>query len=171
MVKKRILYLLHNAQGRRATAQMRDFDRPLTMKGRQQLKKLKHHLSRFPIEPDLVFCSKARRARETYDELMPFCHEAHAVFPDFLYLASEYTLLELLNLVDDTIEQIMIVGHGPALLKFIQLLVPNSVEIQCKMPTGCPPASLVRLSLPFHYGWQGFNLKQAQLEEIFIPDA
>ena len=170
MCKKRILYLLNNAQGRRATAQMRDFDRPLSLKGKRQVKKLKHYLSLHSIEPELIFCSKAKRARETFEGLSPFCHTGHIVFLDFLYLASEYTLLELLNLVDDTIDQIMIIGHSPALFEFIQLLVPTSVTIRYHLSESCPSASLICLSLPFQYGWQGFNLKQAHLEDIFIPE-
>lgn len=170
MCQRRILYLLNSAQGCRGTAQMRDFDRALSLKGKQQLKKLKNYLPLHPIAPELIFCSKAKRARETYDELSSFFSKTHVVFLDFLYLASEYTLLELLNLVDDTIEKIMIIGHGPALLKFVQLLVPSSVVFQCHEKEECPPASLVCLSLPFQYGWRGFNLKQAYLEEFFIPE-
>ena len=74
------LYLLRHAGGRRFQTSMMDFDRPLSERGKKRLIVLCDHLKKHPIAPEVIFCSKAKRARETFEGLSPFCHTGHIVF-------------------------------------------------------------------------------------------
>lgn len=167
MPRERILHLLQHADTQKQKGSAHDFDFPLSLKGRQQVKKLQQHLQENPIPAEVVFCSKAKRAVETFQGISDSFSTAHLVFPTFLYMASEYTLLELLNMIDDHIESVLIVGHPPSLYRLLSLLILEEKEIKQKLPRGMQAANLVTITLPYAYGWQGFNLKQAHISNTF----
>ncbi len=166
--QEKVLYLLRHAGGRRLQASLMDFDRPLSERGKKRLIVLCDHLKKHPIKPEVIFCSKAKRARQTCAYLKPFFPNARIVYHDYLYLASEYSLLELLNLVDDSICHILILGHETSLTNLVYLLLKKE---NCPPPRSIhlTPCTLVQLHLGVDMGWVGFNYKQALLDEIFSP--
>lgn len=166
--QEKVLYLLRHAGGQRFQTSMMDFDRPLSERGKKRLIVLCDHLKKHPIAPEVIFCSKAKRARQTCAYLKPYFPNARIVYHDYLYLASEYSLLELLNLVDDSICHILILGHETSLTNLVYLLLKkeNSLSPQSLHVTPC---TLIRLRLKDDTRWVGFNYKQAVLDEIFSP--
>jgi phosphohistidine phosphatase len=65
------LYLLRHAKSSWKDASLPDHDRPLAGRGRRAAKAIARHLRDQGIEPELVLCSSARRARETFERIEP----------------------------------------------------------------------------------------------------
>jgi phosphohistidine phosphatase SixA len=68
------LLLLRHARAAWAEPGMRDFDRPLDMAGRIDADAMGAVLAISGAVPDLVVCSGARRARETWDAVAKHLH-------------------------------------------------------------------------------------------------
>ncbi len=166
--QEKVLYLLRHAGGRRVQTSLMDFDRPLSERGKKRLIVLSNHLEKYPIEPEVIFCSKAKRARQTCAYLKPCFPKARVVYHDYLYLASEYSLLELLNLIDDSICHILILGHETSLTNLVYLLLEKEQSPPVKS-FRVTPGTLIRLRLAVNRGWVGFNYKQAVMDDIFSP--
>ncbi len=166
--QEKVLYLLRHAGGRRTQSFLMDFERPLSEQGKKRLVILSNYLKEHPISPEIIFCSKAKRARQTCSVLKTYFPQTRIVYHDYLYSASEHLLLELLNLVDDSISHILILGHETSLTNLVYLLLKkeNYPELKSLHVTPC---TLIRMRLSVHYGWGGLNYQKALLDDIFSP--
>ena len=70
-VTRRRLYLLRHAKSSWKDEGLADHDRPLARRGRRAAKAIARHLREQGVEPELVLCSTARRARETLEAKFP----------------------------------------------------------------------------------------------------
>src|SRR5262245_41814146 len=109
------LYLLRHAKSSWKDVSLSDHDRPLAGRGRRASKAMARHLRDRGIEPDLVLCSTARRARETLDRIAPALGTTAIEIEPGLYGASAHGLLERLHGVQDEIESVMLIGHNPGM--------------------------------------------------------
>ena len=93
---------------------MSDKDRPLNARGKTQAQQMGSYLSQQQIEPELIICSSARRARQTLKKaLKSWQSKAEIIFEDRLYLASTGTILSLLEELGKNASHLMIIGHNP----------------------------------------------------------
>jgi phosphohistidine phosphatase len=132
------LYLLRHAKSSWKDTSLPDHDRPLAGRGRRAAKAIGRYLRDQHIEPDLVLCSSARRARETLDRLEKALHASTVRVEEELYAASASTLLDRLRGVDDSVESVMLIGHNPGLQELaLDLARPSSAtdDIAAKYPT------------------------------------
>src|SRR5687768_4960118 len=65
------LYLLRHAKSSWKQRGLPDHDRPLAGRGRHAATAIADHMRDQGIEPELVLCSTARRARETLERIEP----------------------------------------------------------------------------------------------------
>jgi phosphohistidine phosphatase len=103
-----------------------DAGRPLTGRGRRDAAHAGRELAARRLVPDLVLCSTARRAEQTWQAL------SRARSPEWkpevshdsrIYDASATTLLELLWETDDKVRTVLLVGHNPAVTELVHTLV------------------------------------------------
>ena len=109
------LLLLRHAKSSWDEPGLADRDRPLAPRGRRAAKALAGHLGQEGVQPALVLCSSARRARETLERIAPALGEADVTIEDGLYGATEDDLLERLRAVPDSVPSAMLIGHNPAI--------------------------------------------------------
>src|SRR5262245_6241843 len=109
------LYLLRHAKSSWKDTSLPDHDRPLAGRGRRAAKAIAGHLREQGIEPELVLCSTARRARETLERIEPALGASALCLEDELYAAGAPALLERLRSVPDPVGSVMLIGHNPAL--------------------------------------------------------
>jgi len=109
------LHLLRHAKTIEGPLHGTDHARFLTPRGVKAAKLLGEHLTATGISVDRVFCSTARRARETYELIAPTLKGATVAFRDRLYLVEASDLLEFIHGLPDKADSIMIVGHNPGL--------------------------------------------------------
>jgi phosphohistidine phosphatase len=142
----RFVYLLRHAKSSWKSG-LADHERPLARRGRRAAKAICAYLREQGIEPELVLCSTARRARETLERIEPALGTASVRVEQQLYGASKDALLDRLRGIPDAVGSVMLIGHNPELqLLALELAKPVAElrELEAKYPT----AALVTLAFP-----------------------
>lgn len=112
----RLLLLLRHAEAQVAGADLADFDRVLTERGRDQVREAARRLIGADLHPDLLLVSPAARTRETAEILQLALGSAvRMLLPAQLYLAEAPVLLSTLRGCDDGAQTVLVVGHNPGL--------------------------------------------------------
>jgi phosphohistidine phosphatase len=114
------LYLLRHAKSSWKDDTLDDHDRPLAPRGKRASKAIGRYLRDHDIEPELVLCSSAKRARQTLERLGPAGVDAR-LEPE-LYGAGAHDLLERLRAVPDDVASVMLIGHNPGIQQLAFLL-------------------------------------------------
>jgi phosphohistidine phosphatase len=123
------LYLLRHAKSSWKDASLPDHDRPLAPRGRKASKAIGRYLRDHDIEPELVLCSSATRARQTLERLGPAGVDAR-IEPE-LYGASARELLERVRSLPEEVASVMLIGHNPGM----QQLAYQLAGLDDKFPT------------------------------------
>ena len=150
-----------------------DRDRPLAPRGRRDAPAAGRWLRKAGFVPDLVLCSTARRARETW-ELAEGKLRAHprTEFVQRVYGATSAQLLELAREAPGEVSTLLIVGHDPAMRELTLELAstePGGAEaeaigrVQAKYPTAAIAV------LAFTAGWPELGPGQARLAAFATP--
>jgi phosphohistidine phosphatase len=160
----RFVYLLRHAKSSWKTG-LPDHERPLAPRGERAAKAIALHLRDQGIEPELVLCSTARRARETLERIELGTPDVR--FEDELYGAGAASLLARLRSVPDDVGSVMLIGHNPGLqLLALDLARPGAElrELEAKYPT----AALATLAFPGP-SWAALQSGAAQLVGLVRP--
>jgi phosphohistidine phosphatase len=132
------LYLLRHAKSSWKDPDVGDHDRPLAGRGRRAAKAVARHLREQRIDPELVLCSTARRARETLERVEPALGTRTVRVEPELYAATADALLARLRGVPDTVGSVMLIGHNPGLQQLAIDLArpaPERRQLEAKYPT------------------------------------
>ena len=127
------LLLLRHAKSSWKVADQPDFERPLNGRGERAAPLMGRHLRKEKIEPALILCSPAERARQTaalFAEAAGLGGELR--YDERIYEASALQLLEVVAQADDGADAVLLVGHNPGLEELI-LLLTGETRL---MPTG-----------------------------------
>ena len=111
--------------------QLRDFDRPLNERGRQDAPKIGQRLASLSLMPDKFISSPAKRAISTAFEIgeeIGF-HKDEFHQDINLYGATASDLLKVLANLDDTEKLVFLVGHNPGLTDFINSYMGYPLQI------------------------------------------
>jgi phosphohistidine phosphatase len=134
------LYLLRHAKSSWDEPGLADHDRPLAPRGRRAAKLIPKHIRSEGIAPELVLCSTARRARETFEGIASALGDDPEVrFEDGLYGASADALLARLQAIPEDVESAMLIGHNPSIESLALLLAASGNDLdrlRSKFPTG-----------------------------------
>ncbi len=128
------------------------------------------HLRAECIQPALVLCSPAVRARETFDEIAAaFDGDVSLVVDDELYGASSDELMRELRAVSKSMWSVMVVGHNPGLQDLAITLAgggePRALErLRTKYPTG----ALATLAIE-NDSWRAIEPGCARLVAFVVP--
>jgi phosphohistidine phosphatase len=161
------VYLLRHAKSSWKERGLRDHDRPLAPRGRRAAKAIAGYLLDHGVEPELVLCSTARRARETLERIEPALGTPVVRVEPALYGAGADALLERLRAVPGTFGSVLLIGHNPAM----QLLAldlarpgPELRELEAKFPT----AALATFAFPGP-DWRALAPGSAELTAFVRP--
>lgn len=138
------VHLLRHAKSDWGDLSLSDHERPLNKRGVAAAKAMGRRLSAGDFEVDAVFCSTARRARETLELLGRCLRKAPIVFTDALYMVSPQDLFSFIKRAPETAQSILVVGHNPttqdAALSLIARAAPGQrqalMNLKEKYPTG-----------------------------------
>jgi phosphohistidine phosphatase len=148
-----------------------DHDRPLAGRGRRDAPAVGRWLRKSGYVPDLVLCSTARRARETWqlaeEELGA---RPRTTFERRVYGASPAELLELAHQTPSDIRTLMIVGHEPTMSDLVlELASTEPGEALERVRDKFPTAAIAVLDL--RGDWSGLARGRARLDEFLTPAA
>ena len=161
------LYLLRHAKSAWDDPSLADHERPLSPRGREAVRRLEHHVVEARLWPELVLCSSAVRARDTYQPLSRALGEPETSVEDGLYAASTEELLGRLHQVPEGARRVMVVGHNPGLGELALALAGDGdpaalSQLQDNFPTG----ALATLS--FAGPWRQLASGVAYLESLVV---
>jgi phosphohistidine phosphatase len=136
---KRLLLLRH-AKSSWDNSQLADFARPLNERGLRAAPLMGRFMRRRKINPDLVLSSPAERARHTaalVSEAAGFA--APTRYDERIYEATAERLLEVVSQLEESADEVLLVGHNPGMEELLELLTAE----RRAMPT----AALARINL------------------------
>ena len=106
-----------------------DSERPLRPRGRRNAAAAGKWLTARGVLPDLVLCSTATRARQTWDCVSgELAGQPHLVRDPRLYQADATELLAVIGETSPEAGTVMYVGHNPAAADLVEALTGQPVE-------------------------------------------
>jgi len=167
----RRLYLLRHAKSSWARPGLDDFERPLNARGREASPATGRRMRKAGLVPDLVLCSAARRAVETWEALAPSLGREPAVkLYRSLYLAAPARILETVRRAPDEAGAVLVIGHNPGMERLAaQLAGPGSdPEALAELTAKYPTAALAVFELDAG-SWRDVELGACRLEAFLKP--
>ncbi len=163
------LLLLRHAKSSWEAAGLADHDRPLAPRGNRAVVALRRHLADTHVTPDLVLCSTARRAVDTWDGIAPaFPAGTPVEFARELYGASAGDLLSRLRRLPAAVGCVLLVGHNPGLEDLATGLAGSGrVDLVRRLQTKFPTGALATLVVPGP--WAGLWWSTAELAGFVVP--
>jgi len=124
----RRLVLLRHAKSSWRDGRLDDHDRPLSKRGNDDAPRMGERLRDRGAKPDLILASSARRARATAELVAAALVGGGAaritIVPE-LYHASPRMLLAVTARQDDTVRELLLVGHNPGMTELANRLLPG----------------------------------------------
>jgi len=145
MTASRRLILLRHAKS--DWPDVPDRDRPLAKRGRRDAPKIGRWLRDHAYVPEVVICSDARRARQTWDRVARELGGSPSVtFEPRAYAASGMTLLYLITELPADCRTALLVGHNPGVADLAtSLALPPDGD---DAPISFPTAAVAVLDVP-----------------------
>jgi phosphohistidine phosphatase len=134
------LLLLRHAKSSWKVLDQPDFERPLNGRGEKSAPLMGRYLRKQKIEPSLILCSPAERARQTAALFAEAARtNAELRYDERIYEASGLRLLEVVTQADEGADTVLLVGHNPGLEELVLLLTGE--------PRLMPTAALAKIDL------------------------
>ena len=169
-VLMRRLYLLRHAKSSWEDPGLDDFERPLAPRGIKACESMKPHIRDARIEPGLILCSPAVRARETYVRVAgAFPCDTEVRFEIGLYAASSHVLLSRLRQVDRAVPSIMMIGHNPGIEQLaLELTGDTETTPVARMRKKYPTLALACIEISSQT-WAAAGPECARLSSFVVP--
>ena len=157
------LYLVRHADAVESTTYPEEYDlyRPLTPKGMQQATQLGVYCASLSIQPDSIIVSPATRTIQTTQLIMTEIdyQSDYFVTDERLWDAPNVQdFLGLLGELPDDVDSVLIVGHNPSLLSFLQHIDTSHTSFK--------KAEMITIHRPSDR-WE--NLTHPQIQGSFLP--
>jgi phosphohistidine phosphatase len=125
------LFLLRHATAAMTAPGGSDFDRGLTVDGRQAAGLVGRFMADHGLIPDHILCSGARRTRETLDAVRTECPiDVDPLFSGEVYAPGSETYLPLLRQTPANCEALLLVGHNPVIQRTARRLAGDGDRAQ-----------------------------------------
>ena len=124
------IYVLRHAKSSWDNSNLTDFERPLSKRGIRDANKLSIFLKNMDLMIDIVLCSTAVRAKDTFDlTACGFNFEIDkANYTDKLYFGDVSSIIMRLKEIDNCLKNILIVGHNPTLHYLVESLTNKKID-------------------------------------------
>ncbi len=161
---EKILYLIRHGKARPAESGEKDFDRLLEPEGMRQATRLGSYLYKRDVLLSAIITSKATRARESAEQVASQLgfDLSRIIDNDDMYEASVRMLLDIAWEMMDSWDQVLIVGHNPALSYFAEYITGHQFD-------GMELGSLVKISCEID-SWKELGAGMATFEAYVTPE-
>lgn len=166
----RRLMLLRHAKSDLAKPGMPDRDRPINRRGQETVAKIGAYMARHGLIPELVLCSTARRARETWEELAGvFKDQPATTYESRLYNAGPEVFLDVVRETKAEIRTLLLVGHNPGLHDLAGMLIASGdLDHRERLREKYPTAGLVVIDFAPD-DWSMVHPYAGRLERFVVP--
>lgn len=167
----RTLLLLRHAKSSWEDSDLEDIERPLAPRGMKAAPLIGSYLKAKGLRPDLVLCSPAARARQTWSLVAGGLGDGIEVKElQGLYLGPPSRLLEAIQRAPDEATCVMLVGHNPGMEHLAMALAgpaskPKALQ---KMRRKFPTAALAEIAFEA-VTWAGVARGEGRLKRFISP--
>jgi len=155
------LLLLRHAKSSWVDQGVDDFDRPLAPRGLEAAPRMGKELKNLDLLPDLVVCSPALRARQTFEAFARAAGlKTEPVYEKRIYEASAERLHSLARAFPESRQRVLMIGHNPGFENLITLLTGRCE----RMPTAA--LACIRCSADT---WKDVEEHEAYLQWLLRP--
>lgn len=117
------LFLLRHAKSSWKDASVPDFERPLNERGRRAAPLMGKFMRQQKLQPDLILCSPAERARQTIALVgKAAAFKAELRYDERIYAASVSRLRAVVSQIDESASKVLLVGHNPGMEELLESL-------------------------------------------------
>ena len=158
------LFLLRHAKSSWSHPSLNDHDRPLKKRGLKAAPRMGAILRDTGLRPDLVLCSTALRAQETWKLAQAELPDSHLIPVSLhanLYHGQTTQFVTALNHISEPAACVLIVGHNPDLESFLTQLTGETHRLST--------AALVRLTLPLEAWSELTETTRGTIDAIWRP--
>jgi phosphohistidine phosphatase len=163
------LHLLRHAKSSWDDPDQADLRRPLAPRGRKAAKALERHVRAMNLAPDLVLCSPAVRAVQTWEGVARGLPPGTPVeLDEAIYNAGAGDLLGRLRRLPREIDSVLVLGHNPGLEDLaLGLVVAGDARLRTRLETKFPTGALASLALAA--AWHDLRWGTATLVDYVVP--
>ena len=165
-----ILTVLRHAKSSWGDAQLADFDRPLSDRGRKAATRIGREFKKRRIRFDQVIASPAVRVRETLRDLAEGYGDTRDVqFERRIYEASAPLMLDLVRSIPNTVQAPLLVGHNPAMHELVLALTADDDRgLRQRVMPQFPTAAVAVIELPA-VRWSEVAPGTGRIVELILP--
>lgn len=170
MPEQKTIYILRHAKAETGASYQDDHERKLTQRGCEAARTMGFHLLRQGIRPDLVLCSTAVRAQETWEHVLEtYNRDVPIERSDRLYLASAGETLQLVAQVPESVSRLLVVGHNPGLHQFcLKLAQAGNASLLDTLAIKFPTCAFATLALG-RVAWRDAAHSKGELKGFVTP--
>jgi phosphohistidine phosphatase len=163
------LHLLRHAKAKSAP-ELRDIDRPLAERGHSDADTMGQRLAEWAVNPSLILCSSAQRARETLAGILPHLSGSRKIeVEEGLYNFDQDIVFKIISDIASGDATILVIGHNPALEQLTGYLVADGTPSAMRqLNTKFPTCALATLEFTFN-DWASIGPKSGRLIRLSIP--
>lgn len=163
------LSLFRHAKSAWDNAALDDFERPLAPRGEQAAPRMGQYMAEHGLEPELVLCSTAVRARQTLElAAAEWASTPEVRYEDGLYHASPADIMSLVNKLPQSCMHAIVIGHNPGIhLLAVKLCEDGDPEALRNLGAKFPTAALARIA--FDGSWSDIQLGAGRLVGLIMP--
>lgn len=156
------LHLIRHAKSDWGDSLLIDKQRPLSKKGLRSCEAMAHQIAAAGCDFSNVFCSPAIRAQSTIEAMVKALDKSiEWIVEPSLYTFSSNDLLTWCRKLDDSLDNVVIIGHNPALTILCNEIANQNIV---NMPT----AAYAQLSINIT-SWQQLIAGSAKLSTFLTP--
>jgi phosphohistidine phosphatase len=165
------LMLLRHAKSSLAEAGQEDSDRPLNDRGRLAATAVGRYMASNDLVPQLVLCSPARRARETWSLVAGELKTPPAILiaPEIYDFGDGKALMDCLRRKAGAAHSVSLVGHNPSIGRLAQSLAgAGDKKLRERLQTKYPTAGLAVISFDLD-NWEPLTAGAGTLRHFVTP--
>ena len=174
MAQTRTLILVRHAKSA-WSLDLEDRERPLSKRGRHDAAALGEFLATRKLAADLLLCSTAVRAAQTWEHASAAgARAAERIDEELIYEAMVDELLRVLRQLPDQIRTVIMIGHAPAIPDLVETLAVRQDhagqrlrEAWRQMDTKYPTSGCAVIN--YDGEWAGLKPGSAELESFDVP--
>ncbi len=159
------IYLLRHANAQNDFS-ADDFSRSLSDYGLQQANDLGEILKKKSILPDKVYCSNAVRTQQTFEKLHLDIDTKNITLSPDLYNANETKYYDFINMTDENVSSILIVGHNPGIFSTALSLMINQTSTDMFSYEPCTFSIFNNDNIK----WSDVTKRSFECQNIILPD-
>ena len=141
------LYVMRHSKSSWNEPNINDFQRPLSSKGRKDIKFIIKFLKKKKIKFDLAYISSSKRTKQTFKLLKKKIKIEKELFSKKLYLSDENKIFKIIKKTKKNYKNILLINHEPACKNFVSKLIKKNYFLFKEKKFSTSPITKITFSI------------------------